>query len=560
MLNCKLYYPIHWSMFAHNNKIMKINITTWVVIAFLSVSCINRIDNLTFTPLTPGVAVPVGKFTLNADKLTQIGNSLMVQEGGQGVIELFYNTELLRAPLFDRLSIPNQAFSDNIPFTSFIFLGGVVNEVKLSQFNSFTISNIDLITPAPELEHVIFKAGTLSITQLKDFDHQLITTISFPTLKKDGVPIEIILNDNTPVAPTTLNLADLDLTGVSGTSFNTIDYKISVVVRKTGVDVTGNVAIDFSMSNLEFSFIKGDFKTYAFSEVANTFSLGLPQSNFPDNIAFTNPSVEIGVLNSSGIEYGLDINELSITKPDNSVVLITGTYDDATLLVAPSTFPGEIVQSDFLINNVNTENLIPLLNDIPSSVFFKGLATANPNGAPIGLNFVTDTSELVVNAKLVLPLEGYVNGYALTDTIKAKLNIDTTGVFSLENINLRLQVENNFPFTIGLQMYFLDAIDSTIILDSLFLTKADQEIFPAAQVDNSGLVIAPTSLTSDISIDHDKYERIKDAGSTVLVATLSTPGAADTPQKSVRIATSNYLTLGLGISAQAYVDPNAITN
>ena len=536
---------------------MKINISYWVLIAISFVSCINKIDDLTFTPLTPGVAVPVGKFTLSADKLTQIGDSLMIQEGDQGVIELFYNTEVLRAPLFDRLSMPNQAFSETMPFSSFIFLGGVANEVKVSQFNSFTISNIDLISPAPDLEQLIFKAGTLSISQLKDFDHELVTTITFPTLIQNGSPLSIqLINNDSKV--TQLDLADLDLTGVSGTSFNTIDYQVKAVIRNTGVDVSGSISIDFSMSNLAFSYMKGDLRTYQFSEVANTFNLGLPQSTFPDNIAFTNPSVEVGVLNSSGIPYGLDIKQLSVTKSDGTVVLITGTYDDATLVVAPSTLSGEIVQSDFFINNVNTDNLIPLLNEIPSDVYFNGIATTNPNGTPPERNFVTDSSELVINAKLVLPLEGYVNNYALRDTIKANLNVDTTGVFSLENINLRLQVENNFPFTIGVQMYFLDSIDNTIILDSLFLTKVDQEIFPAAQVDNTGLVIAPTIVTSDVSIDHDKYERIKNAGSTVIVATLSTPGAADSPKKSVRIATNNYFTLGLGVSAQAYVDPNAI--
>jgi hypothetical protein len=336
---------------------------------------------------------------------------------------------------------------------------------------------------------------------------------------------------------------------------------VSAVVSNTGSDTQGTISLSFSMNDMKFSFMKGDFSTYVINEVANAFDTNFPQTELTNNsIAFTNPSVEIGVLNSSGIPLGLDINEFSVTKSGGSVVPITGTYDDATFQIASPASPGETLESIYAIDKNNTDNLTEQLSEIPTSIYFKGIVTANPSGTPPSSNFVTDSSEVVVNATMILPFEGYVNNYVLEDTINTSLNIDSGDAVSLNNLNLRLQVENNFPLAIGLQLYFLDSIDNSLILDSLFFNQEDQRIFPAAQVDNTGLVTTPIIKTNDISIDMDKYERIRYAGSIRLVATLSTPGAGDTPSKSIKITGNNYFSLGIGLSAQAYIDPNALNN
>ena len=501
--------------------------------------------------------MPIGTFTLKADNITKI-DSVLVEEGPQGGLQIYYGSEILREPLFDRLSIPNQSFNESLPFSSFVFTGGTDSQVKISQYNSFTIDNIDLTSPPPSLEQVIFKSGTLSVSQSKDFDHDLETTIIFPTFTKNGNPLSIVLN-NTSSSDESLSTAELDLTGVSGTASNTIDFEITSVVSNTGSDTQGTVSVSMSLNTMKFSFMKGDFNTYAFDEVSDTFETGLPDSEFPDNVAFTNPSVEIGVLNSSGILFGLDINEMSATKKDGSVELITGSFDDDTFDVASATTPGETAESNFLIDKNNTDNFVDLLNEIPESVYFNGQITANHAGTPPDGNFVTDSSEVVVNSLFVLPLEGYANQYMFTDTLDATLAFDNEAI-TPENVNLRLQGENAFPMLIALQLYFLDSLDNSVVLDSLFLTNEEQQLFPAGEVDNSGLIVAPTLKTNDISIDNEKYERIKGTGSIKIAAYITTPGAGDNPAKSVKISVDDYFRVGVGVSVKATIDPNNVNN
>ncbi|MCB0494506.1 MAG: hypothetical protein KDC79_00095 [Cyclobacteriaceae bacterium] len=524
---------------------------------FLSIACVQKIDDLTIVPISAEVPLPIGRFTLKADKLTKIGDSLNVEENSEGIIQLYYDSEVLRATLFDRLTIPDQTFNESVPFSSFAFMGGTDSKVKVSRYNSFTINNVDLLSPPPKLDSVIFKGGSLKVSQFKNFDHNLVSTIKFLTFYKDGSPISVVLNNN---GSTTVPLAGakLGLKGVSGTTTNTIDYEITSVVSDTGSDTQGTVSVSVSMESMEFSFMKGDFSTYAFDHVSSTYETNLPESEFPDNVAFTNPIVNVAVLNSSGIPFGLDISELSVKKSDGSIEQVTGSFDDDTYDVAEAQDPGETAESDFTIDKNNTDNFIDLLNEIPQEVNFNGDLTANPSGTPVTGNFVTDSSEIVVNTRFILPLEGYANEYVLTDTVDAKLVIEDETIIP-ESINFRLQGENAFPMLIALQLYFLDSLDNSVVLDSLFLTNEEQQLFPAGEVDNEGLVVAPTFMTSDVLIDNEKYERIKGTGSIKIAAYVSTTGADSNPPESIKISIDDYFTVGIGVMIKAKIDLNNLS-
>ena len=519
-------------------------------------SCTRNIDDLTFTEINPGVQLPIGEFTLSADNLTKLGDSLLVREGDARVIEFYYETELLQALLGDRFTIGDQTFSDQIPFNSFVFVAGATNEVKLSASNAFTISNSDLPAEVPSMKKIIFKGGFINVNQSKDFDHRVETTITIPTLTKGGVPFSAtLINSDAQNEP--LLGYELDLTGASGLSTNTIEYEISTIVKNTGVSTTGTISFTFQLAAMKFSYLEGDFNTYQFDPIEGDFVLGLPEIDIPENIGFTNPQVGLLINNSAGMEIGLDIVELSVTQFNGNKILVIGSFDDTPTLISAANLPGEIATSEFSISNGNTDNLTALFSAVPQSAFFKGTSTVNPSGVPVNGNFVTDSSELVVNAELVLPLEGYANNYAIVDTLRnVNLQIGDNGIVSLGGVNLRLQVENGFPFDIGLQMYFLDSMNQNAVIDSLFATQEEQKLFFSANVDDTGLAISPSNTTTDITIGNELYEKIKFAKNIKLAIYLLTSGADAQPQRSVRISANDYITVGMGISANAIIDLN----
>jgi len=519
-------------------------------------SCTRDIDNLTFTEITPAIQFPIGTFTLGADNLTQLGDSIQVREGDSRVIEFYYDTELLQAFLGDRFKIGDQTFSDQIPFNSFVFVGGETNEVKFSAYNSFTISNDDLPVEVPSMKKVIFKGGFINVNQSKNFDHRVETTISIPTLTKGGVPFSATLTNNNSKNEPLLGY-ELDLTGASGLKTNAMEYEISTTVKNTGTSNTGTISFAFQLAAMEFSYLGGDFNSYAFDAIEGDFDLGLPEIDVPENIGFTNPQVDLLMNNSAGMEIDLEILELSVTQQNGDKILVAGSFDDEPILIRAADLPGEFKTSEFSISNENTDNLATLFSAVPEFAFFRGTSTVNPNGPPTNGNFVTDSSELIVDAELVLPLEGYANNYAFVDTLRdVNLQIGEDGLVSFGSVDLRLQVENRFPFDVGLQLYFLDSTNQENVIDSLFTTLEEQKIFFSAEVDNTGLAIAPSNTTTDVGIDNELYEKIKFAKNIKLAISLLTSGADAQPQKTIRISANDYITVGIGISANAIIDLN----
>jgi hypothetical protein len=532
-------------------KLLAITLITSIFIA-----CVNEIDDLTFETFKPGISFPLGQLSMTANTLTQLGDSLEVRLAESNVLEFVYEVEVLDALLDDRFSIGDQQFSDDIPFNSFLFTAGETDEVKLSQFDSFALTNSDLTGSTPTLTLALLKQGNISVIQGKDFSHIVETTILFPKITKDGQPLTISVTDNES-AMEDLDGYEIDMTGVDGNQVNTIDYEISTIVTESGSSTTGTINFEFSMSSLEFSYLEGDFLSYAFDEVNAEFDLGIPEDVVPDNIRFTNPRVILMVGNSSGMEYGLDITDISVIEENDEVLQVTGSYRSETVLVARAPQLGETLIVDYTIDNNNADNLVELFSNVPKSAFFRGVATANPNGVPEGGNFISDDSRMTVDAEMILPLEGFANNYAINDTIKdIDLLFDDDGVVSLDNIDLRFQTENSFPFDLNLQLYFLDSTQQQNVIDSLFIGQEDRLIIQSGNVDDSGLVTSSNTKMTDAILTQEKYEKVKYAKSIRIKASILTSGADQNPPKTVRFTSDNALSISIGVTGNAVVDLN----
>lgn len=533
----------------------KLIVTTLILSIFAA--CVHEIDDLNFETFKPGISFPLGQISMTASTLTQLGDSLELRIGESNVLEFVYEQEILNNLLDDRFTVDDQNFSDDIPFSSFLFTAGATDEVKIAQFDSFNITNSDLTGSAPDLTLAILKQGTISVAQTKDFSHIVETIISFPKITKDGQSLTLTVT-NTESVTENLNGYELDMTGADGNQVNTIDYEISTTVTESGSSITGTINFDFSMFSLKSRYLEGDFFTYGFDEVNAEFDLGLPQDAVPDNIRFTNPRVVLIVDNSSGMEYGLDINDISVVEENDDTLQVTGSYRSETALVERASQLGETLTSEYTIDNNNADNLVKLFSNVPKSAFFKGLATVNPNGTPPEGNFISDESRMIVNSEIILPLEGYANNYAINDTINdIDLLFDDDGVVSMDNINLRFQTENSFPFDLGLQVYFLDSTAQQNVIDSLY-DGQDDLILTSGMVDGAGIVISSTTKTTDTILTDEKYEKVKFATAIQIKASILTSGADQNPPQSVKFTNENTLSIKIGVTGNAVVDLNKI--
>ena len=540
---------------------MKKNLLYLGCLAVALWGCTDQIDNLEIETLNPKVSAPIGTVTLRANNLDSLFNDVTVRPGPDNVIEFYYDQDFIEAPVYDRFTIKDQNFDARVPFSSALFTNGEAVVVSPEEFNSFEIDNIDLPDPAPELTLLRLNGGSLDASQIKDFDHNLVTKVTFPTIIKDGVALSV---DLTNIDNTTVSLVgyDMDLTGAGGDKVNTIEYAITSNVTETGVSDTGSFELSFAITDMSFEYLEGDLKSYSFEDIEGYFDLNIPENEIPDNVRFTDPKIDIIVTNSAGIPFGLMINDLAVVEDNGDTSSITGDFLTETPLLAGADNPGEVKTSNYLISNANTDNLIELISQIPNGVYFNGFVNANPSGQPVD-NFVTNTSQVNISAQMILPLVGYVNNYALTQNFDdVSLSVSDSGEVTLDNVNIRVISENAFPVNIAIQLYFIekDEAGNELILDSLFNSFDESIICPSGELDANGIVSGPTELLSDISVSQDKYERIESANKIQLVGRLISPGAADPTPKSVKFTYDNYLTVKLGLSAQAIIDPKKLIN
>lgn len=123
-----------------------------------------------------------------------------------------------------------------------------------------------------------------------------------------------------------------------------------------------------------------------------------------------------------------------------------------------------------------------------------------------------------IETDIYLPLEGLAHSFVLADTLDFSLGEDLDPIDSL---SFRLAVDNGFPLSAVVQMYFLNSRHQ--VMDSLF--NQPTEIFAPAEVDDDGIVTHPAQRTTDIGYGPERAKAVKTAKYVVIKAQLKTTDA-----------------------------------
>jgi hypothetical protein len=193
---------------------------------------------------------------------------------------------------------------------------------------------------------------------------------------------------------------------------------------------------------------------------------------------------------------------------------------------------GKSVSSAINLDGSNS-NFITLLGDFPSYLFYKFDGTLNPSN-PNAHNFALDTSQVTINFKAEIPLEGIIKNFAIRKTF----NFDGINLDELKDFTIHQLTINSFPIDLTAQAYFQDG--SGAITDSLYLD--DRTLIKAAPVDANGISTGSTTLDRDVALTEQQIADIRDAHFMTLLVVINGGGST-----SVKIQTDNSLTIQLGI-------------
>jgi hypothetical protein len=539
-----------------------------VVMTFIVTSCTYfdqfRLDRLsTEVEFSPSIAAPLayGSFSLY-DVLTAIDSTGLVEQTDEGLLFLYYTDTAYSVQAGGIIDFPDRLASalyikSNISTTEWDALpeGQSLPFTKTEKFD-FEIEEGDRI------DSVILSTGELNIDVSSTFQHAGKLTISSSdiftpqgdTLKKTFTISE---TNGSYTKDTTIVLTDYTLTfqEMNDSAFAVIHYLLELTKSSNPIDDGDECSIEMSFENLDFSKI--------FGFVAEREVLNSDQSidvKFYEAVAeiltvdFFNPQLNIIAHNSYGIPLSIELQNVIASSSYNETSTPM-TFDSPDInpfkINAPTVnMLGETVSdtAKFTYENTNIENII---SEAPDRFDFTVVATTG--STPGSQSFVLDTSKMVLEAEIVLPMWLKTDGYTLTDTMDLEEALGLGDLSFVESAELRLFTTNELPLELEVQVYFLD--QNQQVLDSLF--DSTLPLLLAPDVDGEGNIIESSieETMNPVTVTGEEIMKLEDATDLVIKAKAITSNQG---AEFVKFFAHYLLSYRLDIAADFIINPSEL--
>ena len=504
------------------------------------------------------LAVPLGYGEFDIHDLLAKNDSL-ISVGPLGVLELVYEDDLdtitaqevIQLPDF---SMPNDMLPPNFNLAVTPNFNGVITNTDVRN-SDYVASN------GVELHALNFLSGSCTLNLSTTIQHDVSLVITMLDLQYNSAPIvrtlDVHYTGSVPqIASTVIDLTDVLADFTAGNVepsliFNRLRVNVAATITGLGNPITGTESLDLTMSmtNLEFKNITGYFGQNSLTSVTDSITMKIFNNEQSGNINFTNPKLNFTIDNTFGIPIDIDFSNLSsyqVEPPSIVTPLILDPSVASTSIDYPH-FPLEngINQStDILLNNTNTQNISSLIEAVPKFFKYSVDVTSNPLGHTSELNYIENSSRMIIKAKLTLPFQGYASDFVVSDTMK--LNGATYGKNAehIKSIMLRLNLNNGFPIAFKGNLEFKDSLNNTVF--NMFTT--DQQFVSAAFVDGNGKVSSSASSINDYYLTDSQIALLSQVKKVII------RGKAESTQPlntEVIIYDTYKIALKLGIQVQA---------
>lgn len=461
---------------------------------------------------SPQVALPLFNTTLTVEDMLQMNEAGTLQKNADESYSVFYQSGVQSKPVADYFpEIPNQQFSESFSL-GLGDPGFSLTGVPPTIFEGFIpFDNNELVIYSIESNQ-----GTLLVRIESDYQHDLEIEASFPNIiDPDGNTLTLnfvlpywngsgISEENINLSGYKINLEDKEIS---------YSLQVSIVGSGQPISPSDEINFNFSIDNLEFSHLSGNFTDIQVPVGADTLSIPALAGVVDGTIA-TNPNMSLSFSNSYGVPVTPDFSQLYIQRIDGTVVRLQDE-DGYDFFNGGFSFPyltersSEPVTKTYRLDS-ETSNIDDAFSNIPTGLtygFGFGL-----NSRETDTSFISSSSQIGVNLDLEMPLEAGFN-----ITLEDSIEVSFSELEDVEELKLLLKTENDFPINANLQVYFLDN-EGKIIKgsegESISLFEGEDKFLVAAEIINSETgetVPANTDLPMTATINRDKFEKIRGA-------------------------------------------------
>ena len=499
------------------------------------------------------VAIPLVSAEIDVEDMLERDTGDIISTGTDGELFLAYVTPPTSINASEIVEIPEQSFSISVnPATQ--------NLPSLNNSISYGDTNVNTFTfpSGEELTSIEFSQGILTIDIVNNLSHQVVVSITIPSLVDDqgGYFSDILTAPANNPAVTQANLSNyiFDLTK-GNIGYNEMVVYLDVTINGSGSPIytTDDLTFSFSMDNLEFSTILGDIKYQQFDLGSIPLEIDI-FSNSESAVQFllTNPKIEHTIQNSFGFTANMGMQSMYY-EDLQGVFLGDVLYDSAAagnLQPAPFYFPtieqpsnqGDSVTSIITMDATNS-TINELINSTPKSIVSNPVVVVNADSTITNNNFILSSSKISVSTEITLPLEGYAGGWVMGDTIPFDFKVDElfSSETDIDSAVIKFSTTNGWPVEVN---FTLELLDSNM---NLLSSIADGElVLQSATLDANGRVIEDSE--QKVTLLGCDESCVDNLNQTKFVILLVTAGTSDFDnQQSVKIYSDYKLQLSMAL-------------
>ena len=514
-------------------RILKLNFLMLVV---LCSACIKEPKLANYTPT---VALPIVNTNLSMYDLLarQDSNDLLVVDPTTKLLALNYTNDDLSFGLSDIYNPQSIDFSINVAHGS--DLATTTPGATITKTGSINIpANLPIDVFSANFSSVMVAANAQS-----SYSHDVSIVFGLPKFTKNQAAYSATLNmpafgsasDQQNFSPSTLSFEEAGQP-------NTVAFEYTVTITTNGGPINSSDAInfDFALSSIALESLDFSPGNLSVSIPEDTILLSLFRNAANANIdfQFTNPEIQINILNGFEIPFQFTFNELSVTDASTNV------KSDLLLQSFPNPFnvagkTGSQPASTYLVIDKDNSNIQDIITPNDKLIKFDLDVSINTN---TGNRYTININDKVdIRLTAYIPLQGYLNEYLLSSSVSINLPADQDIII---DGGIRYHFENAFPAGISVEIFYED--ENGNITGQL--TQDPIELLEAPAVDGIGRVTQPTTTSGDINLTETEFNKLLAAENIRIDARLATSGSST--QTTVGIFLDNRIDFKLGVKAR----------
>lgn len=470
-----------------NTKYLK-NIKLYIAVFFVAMvtgSCID--DNFDFDKLSthvenegewkvPGLINTTFKIQ---DILNQIDSTGFVTSEPDGLVLIVYTDTAYTAVAQDVVTFPDQMYDTLFIKQDFDLAGGFSDGSVTMQKSD--VNFLFTTFGSQVIDSILLISANMNVNISSSFKYEGTVTLTFPELKKGGVPYQKIININDNSGAFTFNNVYNDLDGytldfTNASSINTffVTYRLQLI-ESTGdgtVDNNDDCNIVINFTDIKYDYVWGHVGQQIINISERVVDLDFFSAFKEGQFDLRNPRIKVKVNNSFGLQVGVFMEKLQLRVGDDNLwVDIAGddvpSNDNPWLIAKPvDIYPNTPLAASSMMEITGLRsNLGELVSRLPDRIKYEEKVVLNPAGDITEFNFLDDNSRVQAILNFEIPLWGRTSGITYSDTLDMDLSDVAKEKHRIDYLDLILTIGNGLPHNLGFKAYLMDSLYN--IVDSL---------------------------------------------------------------------------------------------